>query len=115
MLNRVSDAVTMREFVKEARRMVERYGWQDGTVTPYGFAVKVVEMLDRMADYDAYEKTSRSILRQEANGLVRILNKWEEYEKSPKVWVRVLRTGKVVQVPQTDVDLFVSAKLCEIV
>lgn len=115
MLNKVLDAVTMKEFVEEARRMVEQYGWQKMTVTPYGFNEKVTVMLDRMADYEKYEKHSQNLLRQEANGLVRILNKWEEYENCPKVRVRVLRTGKITEVPQEDVDVFVAAKICELV
>ena len=114
MLVRVSDRVTMMAFVKEARRMVKLFGWEDKVVHPYGFAEKVTKVLDRLADYDACTASDKGFLRDEANGLGNVLNAWAEYEACPKVAVRVIATGKVIMVPEKDVDALVAAGVFEV-
>ena len=103
MLNRITGRSTasfeFRQYIAEAKRMVEEYGWQDKTVWPYGSPVKVTDMLREFTDYDRCTSGSKDIMISEANGLAKILNTWERTEKQPKVKIRNTATGKIVMLP----------------
>lgn len=91
--------------VSIAEGMVEKYGWQDKTVTPYSFAVKVTKILADCKDYYECTLGSRDYLISLFNGLVPILNSWEKYENTPKISVLIKSTGKVVKMLPEDVDM----------
>lgn len=89
----------VKEFVKEADRMIAEYGWQDKTVIPYSFPVKITEIIDNLRRYEGYTRCSQQILIAEANGLPHILNYWEEIEKAPKVKIQLMN-GIIKEVSQ---------------
>lgn len=86
----------MASFVREAERMVRAYGWENMEVHPYSYAVKVTKVISDIKDYDICTKGTKEYLVALANGLARILNKWEEYELEPMVAVRLTNGNEVV-------------------
>ena len=118
MLNKIEGRYNMRKkakaFVLEATEMVERYGWQDMVVHPYSNCpMKVAEIIDRLNDYDLCTEGSKEYLIQLANGLVDILNAWEEYELQPKVKVRSLKGGKIHEVTPDFAEILIKDGLAE--
>ena len=77
MQKKIRGRKQMMEFVAEARSMVERYGWQERTVHPYRFPMKVTRVLDECAAWDECTKGSQEYLESLASGLARILSAWE--------------------------------------
>lgn len=103
----------VRDFVKEAERMIETYGWQEMVTHPYpNCPVKVTKIIADLKDYDQCTRGSREYLIQLANGLSRILNKWEEYELQPKIRVRILNTGKEKELREELANDMIAAGLC---
>lgn len=97
----------MENFVREAEKMVERYGWADRVVHPYpNCPVKVTKIIEDCKDYSRCTSGSKEYLITLVNGLVPILNSWEEQENEPKVSVRIRKTGEVVRIAQSDLDMF---------
>lgn len=87
-----SDATERKAFLEEADRMVREYGWQDKTVMPYSYPVKVTKILDDFREFDKCTSGSKCYLIELVNGLVEILNAWEQHELRRKV--RFLFNGK---------------------
>ena len=100
MLNKIVNSKTAHEFVEEARAMVKKYKWEEKTVRPWeNVSVKVTEIIDQVADYDNCSCDSKFYLQDYANGLVNILNKWEEFENEPKV--KIIYNGKNLTVTKS--------------
>ena len=111
-----SDSV--KEFVKEAERMIRRYGWQDATVHPYEFPMKVTKIIRNLKDYDKCTRCSKDYLVDLANGLARIMNKWEECEQEEKITVRIIKgasEGKVLTMAKSLADDLVEFGFGEVV
>lgn len=96
----------MMSLVEQAEQMVNKYGWENREVHPWRYPMKVTEILQECKDYDQYTYNSKEMLVDLINGLVPILNAWEEYELVPKIEVRSLRTGKVYKIREEDLELF---------
>ena len=92
--------------IKEIRGYVERYGWGERKVAPYGYGVKVADMLDRFKDFEEYTTMSREIMVEELNGLIRIINKWLKIEAEPKVNIK-LANGKLRTVPGSVAEAYI--------
>ena len=90
--------IEMFELIDEAERMIAKYGWEERTVYPYSFPMKVTKIIAECKDFDICTSGTREYLVQLANGLVPILNAWEDHENRPKIDVRILATGKIVSV-----------------
>lgn len=99
-------------FVVEAEEMVEKYGWQDRTVTPYSWPEKVTKLISDIKDYDLCTNGSRDYLKLLANGLVDRLNAWERYENLPKVRVRSLLTGNEAELVEELAKEMIEAGVC---
>lgn len=93
-------------FVKEAERMIQCYGWEKEVVHPYSFAMPITQIVGYLKDWDVMTSGSRDYCVELANGLVPILNAWEERMEAPKVAVRIKSTGKVVEITESDLELF---------
>ena len=94
------------EQVEIAQEMVEKYGWQDKITHPYeNCPTKVTKILADCKDYYRCTKGTREYLIMLFNGLVPILNSWEEYEKKPKITVHIVETGKTIELLEEDKDL----------
>lgn len=96
------------EFVKEADRMIEKYGWQDKVVYPYSYPEKVVKIVDDLKEYSSYTYSSQSLLIDMANGLAKIMNAWEEQENEPKVSIKMVRGGKVIILPKSFAEIIIA-------
>ena len=96
------------EFVKEADRMIEKYGWYDKVVYPYSYPEKVVKIIDDLREYSSYTYSSKSLLVDMANGLVKIMNAWEEQENEPKVSIKMIRGGKVIILPKSFAEIIIA-------
>ena len=108
MLHEVKDLKSAWAFVKEGWAMVKKYNWYERTVRPYSWDVKVTKILHEVADYGKCTKASQSYLNSLANGLVEIMNAWEEYELEDEVVVE-LTTGEVKTVKRSVAELFIGA------
>lgn len=106
-----SDSV--KEFVKEAERMVREYGWEDRNVHPYGFPMKVTKIISDLKDYDKCTRGSKEYLVDMANGLADIINKWEE-QRANCIWVR-LTNGKKRQMDRDLAEVLAHEGLCAII
>lgn len=80
----------MEQTIKKVRGIVDKYGWEDKTVSPYGFSVSVGDILKTAEEYKNYTADGRDIIGAEIEGLLRILEKWVEFEEAPRVKVRLL-------------------------
>ena len=83
----------VKEFVKEAERMIEEYGWHDRTVRPYNFNMPVTKIINDLKDYDICTEGSKEYLVTLANGLAEIMNSWENQHKEATIKAVIL-TGK---------------------
>lgn len=97
MLNKIEGRYWIRkqmmEFIETAEGMIEKYGWQNMTLAPYGHAVPIMKMVGELKDYDLCTDSSKEYLVQLANGMANILNAWEKHEADKTIKVRIL-TGK---------------------
>lgn len=101
----ISEALAKQ--VKEARKMIAEWGWEDRTVMPWErVTLKVTDILKDMDDYDRCTKGSQEYLIGLWNGLAEILNKWEEEERKHHIMVRIISSGKVIRIKEEDEDIF---------
>lgn len=89
MLNKITKGTDInnqvKEFVKEADRMVNLYGWGDRSTFPYRFAVPVVDTINELREFDKYTKASQAYLVSLANGFADVLNAWEKNAKEQQL------------------------------
>ena len=75
-----SDKATAEEMAKavnEIRGYINKYNWNNKVVFPYGYGINIIEFLDGFADYKYCTSSSKSIMIQELNGLIKIVNTWQ--------------------------------------
>lgn len=97
----------MEENLREAERMIERYGWQERTIAPFGHSEPLMRYIGYMRDFPNCTEGSREwMVLFINNGFADILNAWERQEKEPKVLVRIIKTGKQIEIRETDLDMF---------
>lgn len=101
-------------FLAEAERMITEYGWQDRSVHPYGYPVKVTKILKDFRDFDICTKGSKEYLILLVNGLAEIMNAWEDYEMEPKVTIRVIESGKTVVTDEKMARLLIAEGAAEL-
>ena len=99
-------AAQVEAFVKEAEVMVDRFGWQEREVHPYSYPVKVTKIISDLKDYGICTRGSQGYLVALANGLADIMNAWAEREDTPKVKVRVISSGNIIELHEADLDMF---------
>lgn len=104
--NRATRRKEVLAFINEADRMISTYGWEEKTVFPYSFPVKVTKIIDDLRCFDNCSESSKDYLVSLANGLPNLMNHWEERELEPQVRVRFTNTGREKTIPQSDVDTF---------
>lgn len=103
---RYNRGAQVQAFKEELERMITEYGWQDKAVHPYSYPMPLTTILGYLKDYDRCTSGSRDYIISLANGLAGILNAWEEYEKAPKIAVRMIKTGKIAHILESDLDMF---------
>lgn len=103
---RYNRGAQVKEFTEELERMITEYGWQDKFVHPYSYAMPLTKILGYLKDYHRCTEGSKDYIVTLANWAVEMLNSWEEYEKAPKIAVRVIKTGQVLNIMESDLDMF---------
>ena len=91
-------------WVAEAKRMVDEYHWEKEVIHPWGRAVAVVQVIKWMSEYYDCDEYSQGDLLLLANGVTRILNRWEKEEKEPKIRIRV--NGREHTIPESQLEIF---------
>lgn len=89
--NRYAAGEQLAEQVKEAEALIEKYGWQDLKISPWGFAEPITKYIGWLKDYSACSSGTKDMLISLWNGMADILNAWEEHEKAATVRCRLLR------------------------
>lgn len=85
-------------FIDEANALIEKYGWQDRTVTPYSYPEKVTKIVNTLRDYNRCTTGSQHYLIALANGLADILEAWERHALEPKKTIRFKNNDNIIQV-----------------
>lgn len=106
MLKEIKRSPDVAEFIATAENMIAKYGWQDKTVHPYSFPMKVTKIIEDLKDYDRCTEESKDYLIALANGLAPIMNSWEEYEHAEKITVRIKKSGKITKILASDLEMF---------
>lgn len=94
------------EWLEEAEKNIVKYGWQNKKIYPYSYPIPVYKLINDCKDYDNCTSGSKEYLMALANGFKEILEAWIENESKPKVTVRVIKTGKIMRINVTDLDIF---------
>ena len=110
--SQMATAEEVTAFRKEAREMVEKYGWEHKVVFPYSRPEPVMDIVN-FGDYDHSSHGSKVHICQMLNGLIPIFEAWEETELTG-VDVKVLKTGKVKRLPKEDAEFLIENGICEI-
>lgn len=96
---RKSTAEDLQNFIAEAERMIEAYGWSNRTVMPWpGCEIRVKTIIDDLKTFDIITRDSKEYFIDMVNGLAEIMNAWEEHELEPKVTVKSLKSGKIMRI-----------------
>ena len=106
MLKEIKRSSDVAEFIATAENMITQYGWQNKTVHPYSFPMKVTKIIEDLKDSDRCTEGSKDYLIALANGLAPIMNSWEEYEHAEKITVRIKKSGKIIKILASDLEMF---------
>lgn len=85
--------VEFRASVKEVHNTCIKYNFMERKAYPYGFGIKVADLIAQWNDYDSCESTSKSIMRDELKGFLPIMDKWVIKENEPLLSVRLSEGG----------------------
>ena len=96
-LHQIATNEEVASFASAANAMIEKYGWQDRKVWPYSYPEKVTKIVNELKDFPACTFGSKQYLITLANGLADILEAWEKQELEPKLTIRIVRNGKIVE------------------
>ena len=94
------------EWLEEAEKTIIQNSWQDRKVHPYGFAMPVSKIISDCKDFDRCTDGSKEYLMSLANGFKEILDAWVEHDLLPKIKVRIIKSGKIVEIAESDFDMF---------
>lgn len=114
--NQLATAEEVAEKVAEVREIVNRYGWMDRSVHPYGFAIKMEDFLAGFDDYRRCTHYSKQISLKEMNGFIEILNAWIKEAEAPKVTVRLLKgkhQGEIKEIPESYLEDYIDLGMAE--
>lgn len=105
--------------IEEIRAMIAKYHWEDKTVHPYSYTMNIMELVesDGWKNFKQYTFSSKQLIISEINGLIGILNQWEELELEEKVTVKLIvgkNTGTIKKVAKSIADEYVEIGLAEI-
>ena len=103
----IKNRTELMKWIEKAEGIIERYGWQDKVVHPYpNCPIKASKIINDCKDYDICTDGSRTYLIDLANGFNNILESWVRYEETPKVTVRILKSGKIAHILKSDLEMF---------
>lgn len=115
--HQMATAEEVKAKVEEIREQVEKYGWGDRMIHPYGFGVRIDEFLGWFEDYDRCTASSKHLHLSEINGFLPIINTWIEEAEAPKVKVRLLtgnKAGEVKEISSLIAEDYIECGLAEL-
>lgn len=121
MVEKLKKYMTTKEVedkVHEIMDYVINYGWEERTIHPYNYPIKVIDLLKNVEFYEDYTAASKRLFIAEVNGFIDILNKWIEQENEPKVTIRFLvgnKKGQTKEVPASIAADYTECEFAEIV
>lgn len=95
----------MGDFIGEAEEMIKKYGWEDRNVHPFERPINIGKVIEYLRDYEECTVDSKWYLLDYANGLAKIMNVWEEQEKT-YITVRSISSGKTVKIDPDLADIY---------
>lgn len=106
-LKKYSGYKERQDFINEAERMIHEYGWEERTVMPYSFEMKITKIIDDFKGFDNCTGGSQSYLISLVNGLADTLNAWEKNRKEATVSVLCENTGEIIKVKKDLAEILV--------
>lgn len=84
------------EAVQTIKEVVQAYGWWNKKVHPYGYGVKLEDLInsDAWTNFSDYTGASQHTIIAEVNGTIDILNSWLDYYES-NTWAVVYK-GEII-------------------
>lgn len=102
--------------VEEIRALIDKYGWLNRNVHPYGYPINIQTFMVNFRHYREYTPSSKHIMLAEINGLIKIINEWIKQEEAPKVTIRFLtgkHKGETKEIPEEWVEDYIDCGLAE--
>ena len=84
----------------EIKTAVKTYGWENEKLTPYGYGIKLSELIKSWEGFKKCTAMSKEIIIAEMNGSIEILNHWLALKAEPQVTI-VLINGKTTTVAES--------------
>lgn len=89
----------------EMKAAVNTYGWENETLSPYGYGIKISELIKSWEGFKQCTPSSKSIIIAEMNGAIDILNHWLALKAEPQVTVILLGGNQVTVAESTAREL----------
>ena len=111
--DQIATAKEVEAFVAEAKAIIEKHGWEDKKVYPWGRAMNIMDALDYVKDFDHCTFSSKIYDIELLNGLIPLIEKWE-YVEEHGVPVRFINTGKVKKLLKEEAKAYEGLGVVEI-
>ena len=97
----------LMEFLTHAEKVIKEHGWEGRVTYPYpGCPMTAQKIITDCRDYDLCTEGTKDYLIDLAEGFRKLLEAWEEYDRKPRMQVRIKATGKVVTILKEDFEMF---------
>lgn len=90
----------IRKTLDEMKSVVDTYGWELEKLSPYGYDIKIGDLLKSWEAFDKCTSMSKEIMISEINGTIEILNHWVSLKKENQVNVTLIN-GKTMTVAES--------------
>lgn len=99
--HQMATADEVKKTVEEIKMILAKYGWGDKKVMPYGYGIKLDELVKNWEDFERCTIDSQQIIIDEINGTIEhALNHWLELEAEPQITVKLIN-GKTATVAES--------------
>ena len=117
--HQIATAEEVNKAVEEIKAIITKYHWEDNTVHPYSYTMNIMELVesDGWKNFKQYNFSSKQLIISEINGLIGILNQWEELELEEKITVKLItgkNIGTIKKVAKSIANDYVELGLAEI-
>jgi len=117
--HQIATTEEVNEAVKEIKAMITKYHWEDKAVHPYSYTMNIMELVesDGWKNFKQYTFSSKQLIISEINGLINILNRWEELELEEKITIKFIvgkNVGAVKKVAKSIANEYAELNLAEI-
>lgn len=98
--------------INEIEKICINNDFMNRKVMPYGYGVKVEELVKSWKGYNDCDSTSQEIIRSEIAGFQPILNEWIEQEKEPLIKIKAIKgtkKGEILSYHRTIAELLIDS------